>query len=65
MMRDETGSDPVNVAVMHVYAPAEAEQLRERINNEFNCADLWLTEFSPIMGYACGTGALGISFYPA
>ncbi len=65
MMRDEAGTDPVNAAVMHVYAPEEAERLRDRIAGEFNCADLWLTEFSPIMGYACGTGALGISFYPA
>ncbi len=65
MMRDEVGKNAVNVAVMHVYAPAEAERLKERIAAEFNCADLWLTEFSPIMGYACGTGALGISFCPA
>ena len=63
MMRDKVGKSPVHVAVMHAYAPDEAERLKERVSSEFNCAELWLTEFSPIMGYACGTGTLGLAFY--
>ena len=63
MMRDRVGLRPVHVAVTHAYAPDEAEKLKERISSEFNCAELWVTEFSPLMGYACGTGTLGIAFY--
>jgi len=63
MMRDKVGLSPVHVAVTHAYAPEEAERLKEQISSEFNCAELWITEFSPLMGYACGTGALGIAFY--
>ena len=63
MMRDKVGQSPVHVAVMHAYAPDEAEKLKERVLAEFNCAELWLTEFSPIMGYACGTGTVGLAFY--
>jgi len=63
MMRDKVGQSPVHVAVTHAYCPDEAERLKERISSEFNCAELWLTEFSPIMGYACGTGTLGFAFY--
>ena len=63
MMRDKVGQRPVRVAVMHAYAPDEAEKLKERVSAEFNCAELWLTEFSPLMGYACGTGTLGLAFY--
>ncbi|MFC1901693.1 DegV family protein [Chloroflexota bacterium] len=63
MMREKTGQKPVHVAVMHAYAPEEAEKLKERVASEFNCVELWLAEFSPIMGYACGTGTIGISFY--
>jgi fatty acid-binding protein DegV len=48
----------------HAYAPEEAEKLKERISNEFNCVEIWLSEFSPVMGYACGTGTVGVSFYP-
>ncbi|GAJ09281.1 unnamed protein product, partial [marine sediment metagenome] len=63
IMRAKVGLRPVHVAVMHAYAQDEGERLKERISSEFNCAELWLTEFSPVMGYACGTGTLGIAFY--
>ncbi len=64
MMRDKVGQSPVHVAVMHVYARDEAERLKERVSAEFNCVELWLAEFSPVMGYACGTGTVGLAFYP-
>jgi DegV family protein with EDD domain len=63
MMRDKVGQNPVHVAVMHAYAQEEAERLTARISSEFNCAELWLTEFSPVMGYATGTGTLGFAYY--
>jgi DegV family protein with EDD domain len=62
-MKDKVGQGPVHVAVMHAYAPDEAEKLKERVLSEFNCAELWITEFSPVMGYATGTGTLGFAFY--
>jgi DegV family protein with EDD domain len=63
MMRDKVGQKPVHVAVTHAYALDEAERLKERVASEFNCVELWLAEFSPLMGYACGTGTLGFAFY--
>jgi DegV family protein with EDD domain len=63
MMRDKVGQSPVHVAVMHAYALAETQRLKERVASEFNCAELWITGFSPVMGYACGTGTLGLAFY--
>jgi DegV family protein with EDD domain len=63
IMKSKVGQKPVHVAVMHAYALADARKLKERVAAEFNCAELWLTEFSPLMGYACGTGALGLAFY--
>ena len=64
MMMEKAGQRPVHVAVMHAYAPDEAEKLKELVASEFNCAELWITEFSPLMGYACGTGTVGVAFYP-
>jgi DegV family protein with EDD domain len=64
MMRDKAGDKPVHVAVTHAYALDEAEKLKERVAAEFNCVELWLSEFSPVMGYACGTGTVGVAFYP-
>jgi DegV family protein with EDD domain len=62
-MKERVGQAPVHVAVMHAYALDDAERLMERVSAEFNCVELWLTEFSPLMGYACGTGTLGLAFY--
>jgi len=62
-MRNKMGSSPAHIAVMHAYAPDEAENLKERISSEFNCVELWVSEFSPVMGYACGTGTLALAFY--
>jgi DegV family protein with EDD domain len=63
MMKDRVGDHPVHAAVTHAYALDEAEKLKNRVAAEFNCTELWLTEFSPVMGYACGTGTVGIAFY--
>ncbi len=63
MMRSKLAQSPVHVSVMHAYVLDEAYRLKEQVSSEFNCAELWLTEFSPIMGYATGTGTLGFAFY--
>jgi DegV family protein with EDD domain len=63
MMREKAGDKPIRAAVTHAYALEEAEILKERIGKEFNCLEVWLSEFSPVMGYACGTGTVGLSFY--
>jgi DegV family protein with EDD domain len=63
VMREKVGKNPVHVAVMHAFAREEGEKLKERVAAEFDCAELWLTGFSPVMGYATGTGTLGLAFY--
>ncbi|HEY79072.1 MAG TPA: DegV family protein [Dehalococcoidia bacterium] len=63
ILREKAGRHPIHVAVMHAYALDEAEQLMAKVAAEFDCVELWLTEFSPLMGYACGTGTLGLAFY--
>lgn len=62
-MREKVGKNPVHVAVMHAFAQEEGQKLKELIAAEFNCVELWLTGFSPVMGYATGTGTLGLAFY--
>ncbi len=63
IMKDAVGKEPVRVAVMHAYALDEAQKLKDIILAEFNCLEIWVTEFSPLMGYAVGTGAVGMAFY--
>ena len=62
-MKDRVGTKPVRVAVSHANVPDEGERLRQRITQEFNCVELLLSDFSPIMGYATGEGTLIIAYY--
>jgi fatty acid kinase fatty acid binding subunit len=64
MLKEKVENRPVHVAVMHAFAPEDAEVLREYVAVSFNCLELFITEFSPVMGYATGTGTLGLAFYP-
>ncbi|MFC1980934.1 DegV family protein [Chloroflexota bacterium] len=64
MVRAKVKDKPTRISVMHAYALEEAESLMQQVAREFNCTELWLGEFSPVMGYTCGTGTLGIAFYP-
>jgi len=63
IMRARVGDAPVHVAVMHAYAPERAERLKQRVSCAFDCVELLVCEFSPVMGYATGTDALGLAFY--
>ncbi|MBN2098849.1 MAG: DegV family protein [Dehalococcoidia bacterium] len=63
LMRSRVHGKRVHVAVHHADAAEEGEKLKERVRKEFDCVELWLTEFSPIMGYSAGRGALGLAFY--
>ncbi len=63
IMRDNVGDSPAHIAVMHAYTPDEGEDLKARIEKEFNCAELWIAEFTPVMGYATGTGTLALAYY--
>ncbi len=61
--KGKVGKSPVHMAVMHAYALDDAKKIKERVASEFNCVELWISEFSPLMGYATGTGTLGLAFY--
>lgn len=62
-MRRKADGKPVHVAVHHTGVPEEANRLEQRILAEFDCVESWITEFSPVMSYSTGRGALGLAFY--
>ena len=63
MMKGKVGARPVHVAVAHADVLEEGKRLKQQIASEFNCTELWLTDFSPVMGYATGSGVLAVAFY--
>jgi fatty acid-binding protein DegV len=53
----------LHVAVVHADVADEAEALRVEIEERFNCVELYLGEFTPVMGAHTGPGLLGVSYY--
>jgi fatty acid-binding protein DegV len=54
---------PLHVMVDHVSAPEEAARLKETVLEQFNCAEVFLCEYSPISSLIVGPGVVGLSFY--
>jgi len=63
IMKKEIGSGLLHLAIAHARVPEEAQNLRARIEAEFKTAESWLTDFSPVMAYATGTGVLAVGYY--
>ncbi len=54
---------PLHAAVMHADVPDKALALRNLIASRFHCAEIFITEFTPVMGVHTGPGLLGVAFY--
>jgi DegV family protein with EDD domain len=54
---------PLHVAVMHADAPEQAIALKNRISSQFECHEIFITEFTPVMGVHTGPGLIGVAFY--
>ena len=62
-MRRRLGPGPIHATVMHGDAEERAEALRQRVEAEFPNRELYVSEFSPVMGVHTGPGLLGIAFW--
>jgi DegV family protein with EDD domain len=62
-MARRAGDGPLHAAVLHADAPDEAEELRQRVKSTFDCVELHVTEFTPVMGVHAGPGVLGLAFF--
>jgi DegV family protein with EDD domain len=54
---------PLHVAIMHADATQHAETLEKRISSQFHCAEIFITEFTPVMGVHTGPGLFGVAYY--
>ena len=63
IMQERTRGKPVHVNVMHANVADEAATLKERIESEFRCTELYVTDFAPTMGVQAGPGTLALAFY--
>jgi DegV family protein with EDD domain len=63
IMAERTGSSPVHVMVQHADELEAAKSLAVDIESRFNCVEMLITEFAPVMGVHTGPGLLAIGFY--
>jgi DegV family protein with EDD domain len=54
---------PLHVAVMHADALEQAEAFKNKISAQFECREIFITEFTPVMGVHTGPGLIGVAFY--
>ncbi len=54
---------PLHLSVFHADVPDEAEALRQTVDERFDCVELYVTEFTPVMGVHAGAGVVGVAFY--
>jgi len=63
VMTQRAGESRVHAIVHHADELEEGRKLKAEIGSRFHCAELHLTEFTPVMGVHAGPGLLAISFY--
>ncbi|MDD5312838.1 MAG: DegV family protein [Dehalococcoidia bacterium] len=54
---------PLHMAVIHAAEPEKAAQLKEQVAASFDCAELIVTDFTPVIGAHTGPGVVGLAFY--
>jgi DegV family protein with EDD domain len=63
LMKERMTSSPLHVALTHANVPSEAEELKQEIESSFNCEEIFITHFTPVMGIYCGPSVIGVTFY--
>lgn len=64
LMKDRIGKgQTIHAAVMHADVLEQAELLSRQIAARFNCAEIFITQFTPVMGVHTGPGVIGVAFY--
>lgn len=63
LVKERVTDTPLHAAVMHGDNPDGAEYLKKEMASRFNCAELLVTGFTPVMGAHTGPGLIGIAFY--
>ena len=63
IMSSDVAGRPVRAAVLHADSLDDAEDLRERVNDQFDCLELYVTELTPVMGTHTGPGLLGLAYH--
>jgi len=60
----ESGAEALHFMVTHAAAAENAQYLTEQLGQRFNCLSMVISDYSPVMGYGAGPGALFVGYHP-
>jgi fatty acid-binding protein DegV len=64
VVREKAGGRRIHAAVMHADAAEEAADFRRQLTALCDCCEVYVTEFTPVMGANAGPGLIAVAFYP-
>lgn len=62
-MASQVDGQKIHAAVLHAGMPEDAEELRQTLEERFDCVELHMAPLTPVMGVHTGPGVLGIVYY--
>lgn len=63
-VQKDCAGQAMHFMVTHAAAPENAQVVCEKLKQNFNCLSLLTGDYSPIMGYGAGPGALFVGYHP-
>ena len=63
--REKVGNKKICAGITHTNIPEQAEQLKDMMSSQLQCAELYLNEASPISAVHNGKGLISLGFYPS
>ncbi len=64
LIQKHTKTDSLHFMLSHAAAPDVADKFSEMLRQKFNCLSIIISDYSPVMGYGAGPGALFVGFLP-
>ena len=64
LLKEKARKDtPLHAALFHAAARQDAEEFKNEIASQYNCAELWIGEASPVVAIHVSPESLGVAFY--
>jgi len=64
LLKEKARKDtPLHAALFHAAAREDAEEFKNEIASQYNCAELWIGEASPVVAIHVSPDSLGVAFY--
>ena len=63
IVRQRSGGKKLHVAIEHADAPAEAEQLKEKVLSQFECVEVFVNQIGPLVTLHTGVGTRTFSWW--